>query len=157
MPTASSPRPSPKPSSPTPSRRHARPIAAGLLIAYSLVVLLIVAWPTPVDAPSHSTLLALLRAVHKLHVLMFINYAQVEFLANVAMFVPLGLLIGVLFGRHRWGFAVLICFGVSSLIETAQFFLLPGRYGTVDDVIANTLGALVGALLARAWLRRRAD
>ncbi len=120
-------------------------------------MLLIVAWPTPVDAPSHSTLLALLKAVHRLRVLMFIDYPQVEFLANVAMFVPLGLLVAVLFGLRRWAFAVLLCFGVSSLIETAQFFFLPGRYGTVDDVIANTLGALVGALLARVWLRRHTD
>jgi glycopeptide antibiotics resistance protein len=87
---------------------------------------------------------------------MFIGYPQIEFLANVLMFVPLGLLVGVLFGRRFWALAILLGFSASACIEFAQFVLLPGRYGTVDDVIANTLGALVGALLARKFLNVRA-
>ncbi|WP_374854732.1 VanZ family protein [Herbiconiux liangxiaofengii] len=131
-------------------------MAAVLLAAYSVLVLVIVAWPTPVDQKAHGYIIRLLREAHDHHVLMFVGYAQVEFSANVAMFVPLGLLLGVLLGPRRWGYAILIGFALSSTIELLQFALLPGRYGTVDDVIANTSGAVIGALLARSFLRREA-
>ena len=36
----------------------------------------------------------------------------------------------------------------SAGIETVQAMALPLRYGTVRDVISNTLGALLGYLLA---------
>ena len=124
-----------------------------LLAVYGVVVILIVAWPVPVDKDAHGFILKVLRLLHERDVLMFLGYTQIEFIANVAMFVPLGLLVGVLFGRHHWGWAVGVGFAASSAIEVGQFVLLPGRYGTIDDVIANTLGALVGALLAGAFLR----
>lgn len=116
-------------------------------------MLLVVAWPTPVDQKAHGWITRVLQAAHDRHVLMSLGYGQVEFLANVAMFVPLAALLGVVLGPRRWGWAVLIGFAVTSTIELLQFALLPGRYGTVDDVIANTAGAVIGALLARSFLR----
>jgi VanZ family protein len=44
----------------------------------------------------------------------------------------------------------------SAAIETVQL-ALPGRYPTVQDVAANTVGALLGAATVvgwRAWRRR---
>ncbi|MCS5735546.1 VanZ family protein [Herbiconiux daphne] len=133
-----------------------RRVAAVLLAAYGLVVILIVAWPVPVDKDAHGFILKLLRLLHERDLLMFLGYAQIEFTANVAMFVPIGVLVGVLFGRRHWGWAVGVGFAASSAIELAQWVLLPGRYGTPDDVIANTLGTLVGALLAGSFLRHQA-
>ena len=128
--------------------------AAVLLAVYAVVVLVIVAWPTPVDAGSQGEWLKhVLKALHDRRLLVFLGYPQVEFLANVVMFVPLGLLGGVVLGRGRWGWIILAGFAASGLIETLQFFFIAGRYGTVDDVVANTLGTLVGALVARRILR----
>ncbi len=136
-----------------------RRLAAVLLVIYAVAVIVVVAWPTPVDATSHSWIQRVLKAFHSRDVLMFLGYRQVEFTANVVMFVPLGLLVGVLFGRRYWAWAIALGCAVSALIELLQFLLLAGRFGTVDDVIANTLGALIGALMARsflAWRARRA-
>jgi VanZ family protein len=35
-----------------------------------------------------------------------------------------------------------------------QGLLLSGRHAALSDIVANTLGALLGAVLARAALRR---
>ncbi|MFB2581010.1 VanZ family protein [Herbiconiux sp. P15] len=127
-----------------------------LLVVYSVAVLVVVAWPTPVDRGASRAIVRVLQALHDRDVLMFIGYRQVEFLSNVGMFVPLGLLIGIVLGRRFWGFAVLIGFGLSVGIEVCQAVFLPERFATVDDVIANTSGALVGALVAGVFFLRRA-
>lgn len=67
-----------------------------------------------------------------------------EVLANVALFVPIGLLLAVAW--PRWGLwrIVLIGAALSIVIETGQSFL-PSRFPTVSDVLANTTGTLLGA------------
>lgn len=132
-----------------------RRLAAVLLAVYAVAVIVVVAWPTPVDAGNHEWLTRVFKALHSRNLLMFFGYPQLEFGANVVMFVPFGLLVGVLLGRERWAWAIALGSGVSTVIELLQFFLLPGRFGTVDDVIANTSGALIGALLARSFLARQ--
>lgn len=127
-----------------------------LLVVYSMAVLVIVAWPTPVDRGASRAIARVLEALHDRNVLMFLGYRQVEFLANVGMFAPLGVLIGVVLGRRRWGFAILIGFALSAAIELFQLLFLPDRFATVDDVIANTLGALLGAFAAGVFFLRRA-
>jgi VanZ family protein len=130
--------------------------AAVLLAVYSVAVLVIVAWPTPVDRGANRAIVRVLEALHDRNVLMFLGYRQVEFLANVGMFLPLGLLIGIVLGRRLWGLAILIGFGLSAGIEAFQLVFLPDRFATVDDVIANTLGALFGAFAAGVFFLRRA-
>lgn len=82
----------------------------------------------------------------------WITFDVVESAANVAMFVPLGLL--VVAWRGRWWLGILIGFAASSAIELAQLFFLPTRVADVRDVVANTVGAAIGvglaALLARS-------
>lgn len=140
-----------------PSR--ARPIAAVLLLLYAAAVLVVVMWPSPVDEKARGMLARILKGLHDRHLLEFLGYPQVEFLSNIALFIPLGVLLGLLLGRRIWGLAVLVCFAGSVAIELTQYVFLPARFATVDDVIANTLGALAGALVAGAllarWRRRR--
>ena len=50
--------------------------------------------------------------------------------------------------------ATLAGLATSCLIEGVQLFL-PTRYSTVSDLIANTTGALIGALIVAGWRRRR--
>lgn len=62
---------------------------------------------------------------------------------NVAVFVPIGFLVGLLFRSVKlWQ---VICFGsiISLLIEVMQFVLKRG-FSEFDDVMHNTLGCLIG-------------
>ncbi|MGI6031418.1 MAG: VanZ family protein [Eubacteriales bacterium] len=70
--------------------------------------------------------------------------AMVEQLAlNVCMFVPLGLLLPMVFAsQRRWYVTTGCCCLISLLIEVAQLFI--GRSADVDDLIMNTAGALLG-------------
>ena len=70
-----------------------------------------------------------------------------QFLLNILMFVPLGLLLPVVFPRkcRTWPRIALISFCATAATELLQ---LISRRGTdIDDVIANTVGGLCGFIL----------
>ncbi|MGW3471065.1 VanZ family protein [Saccharopolyspora sp. NPDC000995] len=77
-----------------------------------------------------------------------------QFACNIALFVPLGALV-----RGGWPTAALAGLVTSVLVELTQLtgfwfaFPCPYRVFDVDDILANTTGALLGSLLAP--LRRR--
>jgi VanZ like family len=77
-----------------------------------------------------------------------------EFVMNVGgnamLFLPLGAALGALGFRIRT--TVLVAFSLSALVETSQLFI-PGRTTSVNDLLLNTLGALLGRLLVSAALR----
>ena len=84
---------------------------------------------------------------------MFLDYAKalghgdiffvvLNFLGNLAVFVPLGFFPALLFRAPSWGRSALVGFGVSVLIECGQYLVV--RTTDIDDVILNTLGALCG-------------
>lgn len=75
--------------------------------------------------------------------------------ANVAMFVPFGVLALTAYRWMRVWSATLAGLVTSGIIEVVQLFL-PTRFATVSDVIANTAGALLGAVLVAAVRRARA-
>ena len=76
-------------------------------------------------------------------------------LGNLAFFVPLGVLLYILLeGRARAVLVVVIVgAAISAVIETLQYVLALG-HSDVTDLLFNTTGALVGALIARACGRR---
>jgi glycopeptide antibiotics resistance protein len=82
-------------------------------------------------------------------------YVVLEFLANVALFVPFGALAAIALPRLRPMVVVALGFATSVVIELVQF-AIPSRFPTVSDVIANTLGAALGCLVVAAVVRRRA-
>ena len=47
----------------------------------------------------------------------------------------------------------LACLIASAVIELVQFTLLPQRFTTVSDLVANTLGGALGWLIASALVR----
>ena len=105
-------------------------------------------WPSPVDTDSRGLLNRILRELHERGVPSFVDYSFVEFAANIAMFVPLGFLLAVVLGPRRWWLAFFITIALSASIELYQFVALPHRYATVRDVVANSGGGALGALLA---------
>lgn len=81
-------------------------------------------------------------------------FGVLEFAANVAMFVPFGVLALTAYRWMRVWSAALAGLVTSGVIEGVQLFL-PTRYATVSDLVANTAGALLGALLVAAVRRAR--
>lgn len=128
-------------------------IAGGYLIALAAIAL----WPTPVDAGGHDWLVRALAVLHRHGAPGWLNYALVEFGSNIILFIPAGLFVVLLAGSHRWWLGLLLGFAVSCLIEVAQLLLLPARFATVNDVVANTVGAAIGSVIAVVvlWMLRR--
>lgn len=122
------------------------------LLAYVVIVLVIVMWPTPVDADSRSTITTILRGLHRRGLFTFVEYHHIEYTANIGMFLPLGILLALWLGRRWWWGAMVACFVLSGTIETFQGLFLPSRYATFDDVIANTTGGVIGALIGAVIL-----
>ncbi len=74
-------------------------------------------------------------------------------LGNVALFLPLGILLPLNLPRlNRQGRLVLIVFLISLTAEVIQRSLGVGVFD-VDDILLNTLGGLLGYGLLRGWQR----
>ena len=84
---------------------------------------------------------------------------QMEMLANFTVFIPFGLFLSEflasakrLSAGRRLGLATLAGFGLSLCIECLQLLLRVGFF-ELTDLVMNTLGAFVGALIS-AGLRK---
>ena len=66
-----------------------------------------------------------------------------QMIINVVAFIPVGYLLGCVFGRIKWWKVLLIGGAFSLLIETLQFFLRRG-FAEFDDVWHNVLGCMIG-------------
>jgi glycopeptide antibiotics resistance protein len=77
-----------------------------------------------------------------------------EFVANIALFVPFGLLVSA--AAPRWSPWAVIASGfvVSAAIELGQLGI-PSRVPTISDVIANTAGTALGCALLTWWRMSR--
>lgn len=67
----------------------------------------------------------------------------VDNLFNVAVFIPIGILLSVILKNAKWWQVTLIGLALSITIEVLQFFLKRG-FSEFDDVMHNTLGSLLG-------------
>ncbi|KQY23227.1 hypothetical protein ASD16_11750 [Cellulomonas sp. Root485] len=82
-----------------------------------------------------------------------LTYSATEFLANIALFVPFGILVSLLW-PHRPAWAVIaLGLATSGAIELAQLLFLPHRVADVRDLVANTLGTALGVALLVAARR----
>jgi len=123
------------------------------LIGYLLFVGFTVWLPATVSAKVTGLVGVIARWVAEAGIAPYQQSAVVlEFLANVALFVPIGLLLPFAWSRLRLWHVVVIGALLSGLIETVQGFM-PSRFPTISDVIANTLGALIGGILAALLVR----
>ncbi|MDR6504445.1 acetyltransferase-like isoleucine patch superfamily enzyme/VanZ family protein [Arthrobacter oryzae] len=135
-----------------PARRRMLVVLFGIYIA---ALAGIAFWPSPVDRPLAGFLKDVLAALHQYDLTAGLRYSHVEGAANVALFMPIGLLVTQFVSRRRWWLAVATGLMTSAAIESVQFLLLSERHASLRDVVNNTLGALLGALVARVVRPRR--
>ena len=75
------------------------------------------------------------------------DYSLYQALGNVAMFVPIGFLLPLLWRKFETFYVLALgCLSISLFIELVQL-AIPVRATDIDDLILNTLGGVVGGLL----------
>ncbi len=127
-----------------------------LLIVFAVCVITLT--PAPVDRGYSALVEELLAYLHDRGVPAWFGYRKLEFSANILMFVPVGFFVGLLLPlRRAWigGFAGM---SFSVLVEVLQYLVLPERFASVLDVLANTMGGWIGigvAVLTRLAIRNR--
>lgn len=135
------------------SRRTQR-LAWSLAAVYGIVVVLVATAGSPVDGGVDPWLVRAIAAGQRLGAPGWLGYDAVEFTANVLLFVPFGFFVLLLFGARAWWVGMLGGFVASCAIETVQALFLPARSASVDDVVANTAGAVLGVLTGIVVLGR---
>ncbi|MBH5316376.1 VanZ family protein [Paenibacillus sp. GSMTC-2017] len=86
------------------------------------------------------------RSLHSIN-----GHSIVNLLGNVVIFIPLGILLGLLFDHERMaGVRIWVCSLFLSLsLEIAQLLFMIGQFD-VDDLLLNSLGGLLGYAICRA-------
>lgn len=130
-------------------------LAARILLAPYLVVVLLLTWLPAKDAGQVTGIVATVARWFDGLVPFEVGYPILEFLANVAMFAPLGVLGALAWPQASAGWIIGAGAVLSAVIELVQL-TMPSRFSTLSDVIANTLGAAAG-WVAVAWWRSRSE
>ncbi len=126
---------------------HRHPFLALLSLCYLGFVGWLTLTPGTVAPTSSDLVMRVLARLQREPELYWLTFDRAEFLANVALFVPVGVFLLLLVGTRFWWVAVLAAFMMSGAIETAQQSI-PGRVPDQRDVFANQMGASVGILVA---------
>lgn len=116
----------------------------------TLAYLVGVAWVTltPDSAPIDTGILwRLAERLQRLPGLDWVTFLHLEFAANVVLFVPFGILGVLLLGRSRWWLAIVLGGLTTVAIEFAQQGI-GGRVSDPRDLLANTLGTVIGVMVA---------
>lgn len=138
---------------------HRHPALSLLTGGYLIFVAWVTLTPAAVSAEQISIIYRVLDALHRRGYLLSIDDNELEFLANVALFVPVGVFLLLLFGTRLWWVALAASFAMTMAIEAAQSSI-PGRVSDERDLVANGLGAVIGVLVGLvltlpATMRRR--
>lgn len=119
-----------------------RVVTAVALAAYAAFVLVVTLSPRMPGTGFFGRLVTdTLAWLHAQGLLLDVEYDTIEFLANIGMFIPLGLLAALLV-RSRW--VVLAGPAFSLFIELYQGLLLPSRVGEWRDLLSNSIGFVIG-------------
>ena len=134
--------------------QHCSPVAAVLLILMVGIVAALTLTPNPPEPgvteilpPHYLTLLIHPRVVWAQ---LIAPPADGEQQANIALFVPIGVLAALVFGTIPR--ATLFGAALTVFVETCQYGIA-GRAGSFTDIRNNTLGALLGAIAALMIVR----
>lgn len=129
--------------------RRARP----LLAVYAL--LLAVALLAPTSTVQSDLVWHLVRMVQAFLPAPWITYTRAEVVMNAVIVAPVSFLGTWALPRLRWQDWAAYGFLGSSAVEITQGLLLPNRQSSFSDIVANTAGALMGAVVARVLLSRK--
>ncbi len=132
-----------------PPRRLTRGIALALGIPFFLGLALLTLTPQRIENSMPNLLDLVLTTAHRLG-WESLDFTRLEIIANVLVFVPIGILAFILVPRRFWPLALALGPALSVSIEVAQRLVLPHRAATLTDVVANSGGALIGVALAIA-------
>jgi glycopeptide antibiotics resistance protein len=120
-----------------------------LLAAYSVCLALALFWPSS-DRQS-AAVVWLADALTWLGLpATLVTFGRLEVVLNAAIVVPVTLLASAVRPDLSWRDWTALAFCVAVGVEVVQGLLLPGRQASFSDVVANTLGALAGAVLVAA-------
>jgi len=139
------------------ARHDCRPAVAVLFVIEVGVILALTMTPNPPpppDVPIYPHYLTQLGNPHLVWSQLTGAPGSIEQLANIALYVPLGVL-----GWYMWRSAARSAgFGVALtvFIETCQYGIA-GRGGSLTDIRNNAAGAVLGAVLAAAIARARKE
>lgn len=76
----------------------------------------------------------------------------IELAANLGLFVPLGLMLAFYWRAYAVAKTTLLVLATSCVIEVVQLLLANNRASDITDIITNTTGGLVAALLGWAFV-----
>lgn len=130
-----------------PPRRSTRVWALALGMPFLIGLAALTLTPARVEESMPNALDLVLTTAHRLG-WEWLDFTRLEILANVLVFVPIGILAFILLPRRVWFLALLVGPLLSAMIETAQRVALPHRAATVNDVVANSTGAILGVVIA---------
>ncbi|MGW9113305.1 VanZ family protein [Microbacterium sp. NPDC055683] len=132
-----------------PPRSRARLWVATLLLAvYAGFIAVVTLWPSPSDLEFGGIADRVLAVLHRFGIPESFGFDEIEFTANIGMFVPLGFFLGLALPRRGWWLALFLVPGYSGFIEFTQATALESRVSSILDVFANTTGGYLGLLLA---------
>ncbi len=77
------------------------------------------------------------------------GYLLTDLILNVILFAPMGLALGLAGARPRSAAAIGLL--ASAAIELAQLSWIPGRDASLHDIVTNTAGTWLGALIVAHW------
>jgi glycopeptide antibiotics resistance protein len=101
-----------------------------------------------VDKPVSGQLEAVLSFLQHHGVPHWFDYNFVEASSNVVLFMPVGFVAALALPTKRWWQIGALGLLVSGCIELGQLLFLHIRFASPSDVMSNTSGAIIGAVLA---------
>ena len=102
---------------------------------------------TPVKYPLFHSFISFIKDIRR-------GRAGVNFLGNIMLFLPVGLLLPLMDEKFKCQWIVFTGAGLSLVIEFVQLITARGCFD-LDDVILNSLGTTIGLGLWKAFTRRR--
>lgn len=123
-------------------------LATVLFVVYLAFVMWVTMSPSLDGVGVDSVAERVLRVLHRVGVPDAFGYMELEFVANIGMFIPLGFLLGLALPGWGWWLALILLPAYSIGIEWYQGEFLGERVADVRDIVANSLGSWIGTLIA---------
>lgn len=134
----------------TPRRRATTVTAALLALPLCAAVVLMTLTPIRVEDAAPGLVFGAIEWLRSNLGAGWFTFDVAERLANVLLFVPVGVLAYLILPRSTWPVALLVGPAISVAIELTQRFVLTDRASTMWDVVANTAGSFIGVAIAAA-------